>query len=475
MQATIGYANTTNTPMEIGNELKVGYLLTGIYQVVGDRIRVDVELVDVATGNGIWQEPYNKLISDIFKMQTEIASLVLNKFNLQGQVEDEIATKNLEAYGQYLLAIESTRLTDDWTTRKLGEQYILGKQYLHKAIALDSSYIDAWVSLIETEANMIWFGLSDSIEMVSAYVEEFNRRFPDSWKNDLVRGFFAYHGNQEYDQGMKFFKEVLIHDPENFLANLYLGVISRRMLQHKKGLQFLSKALQQHPHDLNIWDNIGFIYAVMGDIERAHKAFQKSIELGGPDRLFGYNFYWGIPSPPELIKENWQELNNKLTERNYDGAFSLLDSTSIELNNIALARLYWLTDQFDSARYYAALSIKDSLQLAESYAILGNKEEAISIISERIEQYIDWEDYVMACYALIHEIKLLCMLGDYEEATDKLIAMNKRFPQFGDYGHLNYMTLDKAKKEYLPFLDALNNLKLPEKLVHEDIELQWEN
>jgi hypothetical protein len=84
---------------------------------------------------------------------------------------------------------------------------------------------------------------------------------------------------------------------------------------------------------------------------------------------------------------------------------------------------------------------------------------------------IDREDYFQACYAQIREIDLLCLFEDYEEATGKLIAMNKRFPQFGDYGLLNYMTLDKAKKEYPPFLEALNNLKLPRKLVLEDFEL----
>jgi len=62
------------------------------------------------------------------------------------------------------------------------------------------------------------------------------------------------------------------------------------------------------------------------------------------------------------------------------------------------------------------------------------------------------------------EIELLSILGDYKEATELLINLNRSYPNYGEYAEL--MTsplLDKIKSEYPPFVDALNNLKLPPK------------
>jgi class 3 adenylate cyclase/TolB-like protein len=472
MQATKAYDGSNLSPTEIGNELKVNYLLTGIYQVVGDKIKVDVELVDAETGNSIWQESFNKLTSDIFKVQADIAGMVLNKFNLQGQIEDEAPTNNLEAYGRYLLAMEYLNRGQNLKNNPKNK---LHRENLQAAIKLDSGFIDAWVALIDFETLMLWFGQSDNKEKVSAYVDEFKRRFPDSWKNNLVQGFYAYHGNRDYNQGMEFFKEVLIHDPENFAVNSNLGDINRRKLQLKQALQYYTKALHQDPKSTLAWRNISHVFGIMGDYAASLKATHKRKELGDDitDFLFMGNYNKGIPSPPELIKETWQELFNKAAQRNYTGVFALLDSTNYKASNYEIALLNWLTNQFDSARYYAALSTEEQKGTSwVLFAILGQKEEARQSISKWIEIHTNRGDSLQLCRTLKNEIEVLCILGEYEEATSKLIAMNERFPQYGDYGSFNYITFDKIKKDYPPFLEALNNLNLPRKLVLEDFELR---
>ena len=63
------------------------------------------------------------------------------------------------------------------------------------------------------------------------------------------------------------------------------------------------------------------------------------------------------------------------------------------------------------------------------------------------------------------EIELLSLLGDYKEATDLLINLNRSYPNYGMYANLfNNPRFDKIKSEYPPFVEALNNLKLPPKL-----------
>jgi hypothetical protein len=84
------------------------------------------------------------------------------------------------------------------------------------------------------------------------------------------------------------------------------------------------------------------------------------------------------------------------------------------------------------------------------------------------EYYKGWEaegsDLMAYCRGIITEIKLLSVLGEYEEATDLLINLNQTQPNYGRYAELSNPAMDKIKSEHPPFVEALNNLKLPPKL-----------
>ena len=68
---------------QIGRELNVRYLLEGSVQRGGDRMRVNVQLVDAETGNHLWAERFDKPLADLFDMQDEIVARLANAINTQ--------------------------------------------------------------------------------------------------------------------------------------------------------------------------------------------------------------------------------------------------------------------------------------------------------------------------------------------------------------------------------------------------------
>ena len=68
---------------QIGRELNVRYVLEGSVQRCGDRMRVNVQLVDAETGNHLWAERFDKTLADLFEMQDEIVARVANALTAQ--------------------------------------------------------------------------------------------------------------------------------------------------------------------------------------------------------------------------------------------------------------------------------------------------------------------------------------------------------------------------------------------------------
>jgi TolB-like protein/tRNA A-37 threonylcarbamoyl transferase component Bud32 len=143
------YKGTKKTPQEVGNELGVDYLLTSTvtWAKTPDgkgRVQVVPELINVKTGAGTWQQSFDAELTDIFKVQEDVATQVAAALNvaLAPNEKQEIAerpTKNLAAYDLFLKAKALTDNDPASLRQSIG--------YLEQAVALDSTFADAWTGL----------------------------------------------------------------------------------------------------------------------------------------------------------------------------------------------------------------------------------------------------------------------------------------------------------------------------------------
>ncbi len=134
---------------QVGRELNVRYVLEGSVQRAGNRLRVNVQLIDAETGNHLWAERFDKPVADLFDMQDEIVSRLANTLNARLiQVEARRAERstNPDAMDLYFQgwAYENNGTTSEYMTQ--------AQAFFDRALALDSGNIEALVGSARVKA-----------------------------------------------------------------------------------------------------------------------------------------------------------------------------------------------------------------------------------------------------------------------------------------------------------------------------------
>ena len=145
-----GYRGSRKSLTDIGGELGVEYLLTGTIRweqgADGQRhVRVTPELIKASDGSSKWEQPFDAVLSDVFTVQTAIATQVAEQLNvaLAAQVQQNLQsrpTKNLEAYQEFLLGEKATEAM----ARSDGKSLAEGEPHYTRAVALDTAFGLAW-------------------------------------------------------------------------------------------------------------------------------------------------------------------------------------------------------------------------------------------------------------------------------------------------------------------------------------------
>ncbi len=131
------------TPLEIGATLGATHLLTGSVRKAGERVRIDVELVDAARGYRLWSDSYDRGFDDIFEIQDEIAERVATalQVKLGLGISGELGmTRNVAAYDEFLRGVA---LYSEYRA----ESFLRAIEHMQRAIALDPSFSRAWAYL----------------------------------------------------------------------------------------------------------------------------------------------------------------------------------------------------------------------------------------------------------------------------------------------------------------------------------------
>ncbi len=256
IQATASYANSTLSPKQIAQELKVDYLLMGMFQIAGEDIKVSVELLDAESGKSVEEIPqYQNKLTEIFQIQSEIANRVLRQFSFFNQDAPAKAeyTPDVVAYDHYLKGYEILNSDRSPTRRKNA------LVQFETAIQIDSNYLSAWVGLINAKTRMLWYADTLSQENLKRDMDYVETHFPEAWEKNLARGLYEYHGLSNYENGRQFFLKALDENPENSRANAIIAAIYKRQLKTSEALFHITKAKDQNPNEASIWDEIGLV------------------------------------------------------------------------------------------------------------------------------------------------------------------------------------------------------------------------
>src|SRR5213595_3354747 len=229
--STQRYKNTSQNLSEIANQLGVANLLEGSVQKTNDQVRFNVQLIRAADDSHLWGESFDRGLTDIFSVESEVAKAIADQLRakLTGQEERVIAAKptdNPEAYDAYLRGLAFTVKGSNVATN-LGAQ-----KYLKEAVRLDPKFALGWALLSYVDAGGY---LTHSLQPTLALREEARQAAetaltlqPNLGEAILAKGSYHYACLKDYDTAVRYFEQARQFLPNSSRIPEQLAFVTRR-------------------------------------------------------------------------------------------------------------------------------------------------------------------------------------------------------------------------------------------------------
>ena len=253
------YKETSKKLMDIAKELNVVNILEGSVRVVGDKIRINAQLIDAFTDEHIWAETYDRPAEDIFAVQTDVAKKIALVLETEISPEEEKlittkATLNVEAYNLFLKGKSEYYNYDVESMKRSIENY-------KKAIKIDPSYALAYA------------------EMGNSYGQLYFRDGFDQNIKDLALSYV--------NKALSFDENIDVAYKAKALTLSWSGEI----LEAIKNNQI---AISINPNNMEALTNLASSYGDMGDIKAALEGINKALELSPSNTVVRFYHYQNL-------------------------------------------------------------------------------------------------------------------------------------------------------------------------------------
>jgi TolB-like protein/Tfp pilus assembly protein PilF len=286
--SVMAYRDTSKNLRQIGKELGVSNLLEGGIQQAGERVRINMQLINAKTDEHIWAESYDRTVTaeNLFEIQAEVAHAIATALQatLTTEENEELnraPTENLEAY-QYVLMSRQLLRRDGFVALNKAVDYA------RKAIALDAGYVDAHSALAAALTAGVFSGLHDVDEIAeeaSAAIEkafEIDPMYGRAWMSFAVlKSMLGEPGAEEA------FEKALQLDPGNSDIMMVYANILQRAGKPDRALPLLTRALELDPLSPSVLFVQARTFGALEDYDGAQAAYARIREID-PASALGY-------------------------------------------------------------------------------------------------------------------------------------------------------------------------------------------
>ena len=354
---------------EIGQKLNVANILEGSVRREGERIRVIAQLINAQDGFHLWSDTYERELESVFDVQEDVARAIANVMRVR-LTDDNLAMliadrpKNVEAYEYYLRGMHT--LTNKYEVTAKEEDFQTTVNMFERAITIDPSYAYPFVGL--AWAYMDRFNVeNDEKDMDSSvkYCEKAYELNPNLAEANSAKA-TVHLIRLELDEAYQGFKRAMELNSNNAMIIQETAGFYRNIGLYDQAVEFYTRAMELNP--LHIMTHVVLIMSLMnsGQFEKAMLRIEKALELE-PTSL------WCLKLKAELfvlMKEfdKAEEVIGQAERIRPDSSF-MLDPKAI---------LYASKGMEDKAL--------ENRSSALVYSLLGNKDKAIEMISEMIDE-----------------------------------------------------------------------------------------
>jgi TolB-like protein/tetratricopeptide (TPR) repeat protein/tRNA A-37 threonylcarbamoyl transferase component Bud32 len=483
------YRGTTKSPQEIGRELGVDYLLIGKVRWAkakegASRVQVSPELIEVRTARATWQQPFDAALTDVFKVQGDIAGQVAAALDValgasQQRALAERPTTNLTAYDVYLKGAAARARSSDPATLRAAVGHF------ERAVALDSTFAVAWAALSEAASLLYGPALSPQLAEQSRSAAEraiaLNPRLPEGYRAlgdyyrrvvgdgarataeyrrgleiapsnaDLLRVLaYAEQNRGQWEASLEHLTRSQRLDPRSVLTAQGLANTLVTLRRYSEALAAADRALALEPADLSTIENKAMAYLGQGNLAEARAVLAEPPAGVDLPTFVAYmatfqDLYWAL-------NEQQQALLRRLSPGPFDNDMSFW--------GLALAGAWEVKGDMKRARAYAdsaRIALEQQLRvnagepqrtslLGVALAYLGRRDDAIRLGEQAMKALPLTKDAVLGSYLQHQMARSYILLGEPDKALDLLEPL-LRIPYYLSPGWLRLdPTFDPIRK-----------------------------
>jgi TolB-like protein/Tfp pilus assembly protein PilF len=279
------YRGKATNVRDIGKQLGVSNILEGSVRRSGNKVRVNVQLIDANSDEHIWASDYDRDITDVFAIQTDLAQKISDA--LQAKLSpaeksrmERKPTENGEAYLAFVQANNLANAVEEFEKLKQSEQLYA------RAIQLDPTFALAIArySLLESWIVHTFERTTERREKARALAQQALQLQPDLPEAHLAMGFSLYYGDNDFEAALKEFEIAQRDLPNEAECYLALGAIQRRLGKWQESTASLEKAVSLDPKDGWVFQNLALNYQMLRNFEAANQTIDRGLKVN-PDSL----------------------------------------------------------------------------------------------------------------------------------------------------------------------------------------------
>ena len=273
------YKGTSKGVGEIGKDLAVGSILEGSLRKMGNKIRVTTQLIDVAQDRHLWAQNYDRELTDVFEVQSDIARQVSDALRAkilpkEGERIDRAPTKDMQAYELYL---KGRRYWDERSIESLKKSV----KCFESAIERDPSFALAYVGLANSYGVQVSYGHvagSDGAPIMERNVARALEIDPDLAEAHTVLGSLSAY-RWEWAKAEREFGRSIELNPSYATAHHWLSILLCHELRLDEALEEIKMARQLDPLSLIIITAKGVVHEFRREYKEAEELHSRALAM----------------------------------------------------------------------------------------------------------------------------------------------------------------------------------------------------
>jgi TolB-like protein/Tfp pilus assembly protein PilF len=279
--STQRYKSSPENLPEIAKQLGVEHVLEGSVQKAGEQVRVTVQLIRGATDTHVWAETYDRKLTDIFAVESEIAETIARSLQAKLTPHEQLAvsskpTDDPAAYEAYLRGLA---LWNKLTVLPEDSAELI--RHFSRAVELDPKFALAWAYL--SVAHSYHYSEFDRTPKRAGLAKETLDRAlslqPDLGEVHFAEGMYSYKILQDYEKALEGFQKARGHLANRVMAVEFSGYVKRRQGKWDDALRLHAESLELDPRNPLILSEVALTYRALRRFEEAQALVDRAREI----------------------------------------------------------------------------------------------------------------------------------------------------------------------------------------------------